>query len=157
MLMKTLRRADRALSEEDTRKLLDRCPWGTLSYADDAGTLHSIPISFAVSDDNLYLHGGKAGTKWETLQKPRAATFVVATDVKADPDEFTTAFLSVVLSGTIELVSDEDERRTGFFALLGKYCSTVAAEKCEDYFRKGSPYAGLWRLHIECMTGKRHE
>ena len=100
MLMKTLRRADRALSEENTRKLLDRCPWGTLSYADDAGTLHSIPISFAVSGDNLYLHGGKAGTKWETLQKPRAATFVVATDVKADPDEFTTAFLSVVLSGT---------------------------------------------------------
>ena len=102
MLSKTLRRADRALSEEDTRKVLARCQWGTLSYADDEGTLHSIPISYAVAGDNLYFHGGKAGTKWETLQKPRAATFVVATDVKADPEEFTTAFESVVLSGTVE-------------------------------------------------------
>lgn len=91
------------------------------------------------------------------LQKPRAATFVVATDVKADPEEFTTAFESVVLSGTVELASDEAERRTGFFAVLAKYCATVAPEKCEVYFREGSPYAGLWRLHIECMTGKRHE
>ena len=79
MLSKTLRRTDRALSEEDTRKVLARCQWGTLSYADDEGTLHSIPISYAVAGDNLYFHGGKAGTKWETLQKPRAATFVVAT------------------------------------------------------------------------------
>lgn len=157
MLMKTLRRADRTLSEDDTRKLLDRCRWGTLSYADDEGSLHSIPISYAVAGDNLYLHGAKAGTKWETLQKPRAATFVAATGVKADPEEFTTAFESVVLSGTIELVSNEDERRTGFFAVLQKYCSTVAPEKCEGYFREGSPYAGLWRLRIECMTGKRHE
>ena len=114
MLSKTLRRADRALSEEDTRKVLARCQWGTLSYADDEGTLHSIPISYAVAGDNLYFHGGKAGTKWETLQKPRAATFVVATDVKAEPEEFTTAFDSVVLSGTVELASDEAERRTGF-------------------------------------------
>lgn len=157
MLSKTLRRADRALSEEDTRKVLARCQWGTLSYADDEGTLHSIPISYAVAGDNLYFHGGKAGTKWETLQKPRAATFVVATDVKADPEKFTTAFESVVLSGTVELASDEAERRTGFFAVLAKYCATVAPEKCEGYFREGSPYAGLWRLHIECMTGKRHE
>ena len=74
MQSKTLRRADRALSEEDTRKVLARCQWGTLSYADDEGTLHSIPISYAVAGDNLYFHGAKAGTKWETLQKPRAAT-----------------------------------------------------------------------------------
>ena len=157
MQTKTLRRADRALSEEDARKVLARCQWGTLSYADDKGTLHSIPISYAVAGDNLYFHGAKAGTKWKNLQKPRAATFVVATDVVADPEEFTTAFESVVLSGTVELVPDEDERRTGFFEVLGKYCSTVAPEKCEGYFREGSPYAGLWRLRIECMTGKRHE
>ncbi len=157
MQSKALRRADRSLSEEDTRKVLARCQWGTLSYADDEGTLHSIPISYAVAGDNLYFHGAKTGTKWENLQKPRAATFVVATDVVADPEEFTTAFESVVLSGTVELVSDEAERRTGFFAVLGKYCSTVAPEKCEGYFREGSPYAGLWRLRIECMTGKRHE
>lgn len=157
MQSETLRRADRALSEEGARAVLARTLYGTLTVQDDAGGLYSVPLSFAAAGDAIYFHGARAGRKWSVLSKPRRATFVAATDVKTAPAEFTTAFESVVLAGRIELVVDEAERERGFTAILEKYCAEVPPAARRKYFEEGGPHAALWRFSIETMTGKRHE
>ena len=157
MKTETLRRADRAMTEDVARRTLESTEWGTLSFADDEGVLHTRPLSYAVKGDRLYFHGAKAGEKWTLLQTPREATFVAVTGVGLRPAEFTTSFDSTMVRGVVSLVTDEYERREGFNAILNKYCHTVEPQARTKYFEEGSSYAALWRLDIRSLTGKHHE
>jgi len=59
----TMRRADRQLTNEETIRLFQEAEYGVLSVIDENNMPYGVPMSFALSNNAIYLHCSAAGGK----------------------------------------------------------------------------------------------
>lgn len=149
-----MRRADRALSEEDTRSLLSLARWGTLSLApDEHGYPHAIPINCAYVDGALLFHCGQQGKKLDILKRDERACFSAMLSHVMVPDQFTAHFESVICYGRVRRVAEDEipKALTAFTAaVFGVPEQSIAGEVA-----RCSHAVVMLRMEIEHMTGKR--
>ena len=147
-----MRRFRQLLDEEITKNILSNATNGVLSLVDIDGEPYGVPVSFAFNGNrSIYIHSAVKGHKIDCIvSNPRCSFCVVDQDLIV-PDEFTSYFSSVIVRGSIHIVSDADEIMKGLLLLCRKYSPGIdpAAEisKCLNH-------VAVLRLDIESMTGK---
>lgn len=123
--------AEREASAEDARIILEQGEYAVLSMVNEDGSPYSIPISYAMMDDNMYIHTGLGpGHKFENWERDNRVSIAVAIDLEPLYMDtfFTTRYASVVASGTITRVEDPVVVRKALVALCMKYVPEAKAE-----------------------------
>lgn len=151
MMLREMRRKDRALPKEDIERLLQKGEYGILSTAGADGQPYGVPVNYAYETGKIYFHcAAHTGLKEENLKQNPRVCFTIVGDTQVLPAQFSTRFESVIAFGTVSPAPDK-------FAALAKIC----AKYSPDYQAKGEQYAqsaqarvDVWELHIDHVTGK---
>ncbi len=147
-----MRREDRAITNDQARRLLAAAEHGVLSLATPDGVPHGVPLNFAVEGDDLYFHCAPAGRKIDMLAINDRVSFCVVGATEVLPAEFATRYESVVATGRAERVEDELKRH-GLTLLIRKY-APAHVEAGLAYIEALFEETAVFRIRIEQVTGK---
>lgn len=146
-----IRRQDRLLEENRAMELLANGEYGFLALAGNDG--YGVPLSYVFDGDDLWFHCAPDGEKLRRIEYSDKATFCVVGRTEVLPDKFSTLYESVIASGRIEVVEDEDVKLKALALLVAKYSP--------DYIDMGAKYAQLslarttvLRFKIDTFSGK---
>lgn len=146
-----MRRADRLVSEEKTREIMEQAEYGIFMTADREGQPYGVAVSHAAEGDHIYFHcAADTGRKLENIrQNPKVCmNFVGKTFV--DAEKYTHRYESVVAEGTAVIVEDEEEKLHALRLIAKKYAPTMG----DDYIRPLMDKTGVVRVDMETLTGK---
>ena len=150
-----IRRQDRLLPQEKAYDLLKKGEYGTLSMVSEEDTGYGIPINFVYDDkqDCIYFHCAMEGKKLRCLAKNNRVSFCIIGKTAVISNQFTTAYESVVVNGTMDIHLSDQERRYGLSLLLDKYCPNDK-EIGLRYIEKSFHRTNVIRLNIFSFSGK---
>ena len=150
-----IRRQDRLLPQEKAYDLLKKGEYGTLSMVSEEDTGYGIPINFVYDDkqDCIYFHCAMEGKKLRCLAKNNRVSFCIIGKTAVISNQFTTAYESVVVNGTMDTHLSDQERRYGLSLLLDKYCPNDK-EIGLRYIEKSFHRTNVIRLNIFSFSGK---
>jgi uncharacterized protein len=110
--------------EQKINRFLQEALTGFLGLA-DGGEPYVVPLNFVWWNGCVYVHGAEEGRKIDIIQRNPRVCFTVSehigTMVHPVPAKTSTAYMSVMLFGKAEIVSDLDEATDALRQLLGKY------------------------------------
>lgn len=127
-----MRRARQALSLEECEKILARGTSGTLALIDAQGEPYAVPMSYAYVDGTLLFHCAKAGRKLDALRHNPRASFCVIDADDIVPEEFTTYFKSVIVSGEMRIIEDEPSIRAACVKLADRFYPDHPVERDKE-------------------------
>lgn len=147
-----MRRFKQQLPIEDAVKILNSCTNGILSLVDKEGNPYGVPISY-VYDGNkhIYLHSASTGRKIDCINADSRCSFCVVAQDHVVPEEFTTYFRSVIVTGRIKILTDPGEINAGLIMLSNKYCPGIDPTNEIEKFIK---VVKVLRIDIDNITGK---
>ena len=128
MMFREMRRKKQALSREDCADILKRGTSGVLALAGDQDYPYAVPISYVYDGEKLYFHCAKSGHKLDAINRNAKASFCVIDQDEIVPEEYTSYFRSVIVFGTMRILTDEDEKRDAIDKLALKYAPNDTAE-----------------------------
>ena len=103
---------------------------GRMSTIDVNGYPQIIPMNFAFLNEAVYMHSHTRGEKIENIKRNEKAGFEVDRELEFLPSYFAdskdasladTLYVSIVMKGTISLVTDKQEKTLVLNALMKKY------------------------------------
>ena len=151
-MKRPIRRADRALSQEQAMEILQNGEYGILSTVSSDGQPYGVPVSFAYANDALYFHCAVEGHKLENLTSNPRVSFCVVGTIEVLPNTFATRYESAIVFGkACELTGDE--KRIGLTKLLKKY-SPDFMEKGLEYIDSDVEKTRVFKIEIEALSGK---
>jgi len=127
----------------------------------DGDEVYIVPLSFGFSEEDgkyiFYMHGAKAGRKADLVKQCAKAGFELdrAIEVKTDPEpcDHTVQYNSVIGHGSIDEVTDPEEKKAGLNAIMkqntGKGDWTFPDKMVEATF--------VMKLTADWLTCKVHE
>lgn len=147
-----MRRFRQQMSDAEAGHILAAGTNGVLSLVDSDGAPYGVPMSYAYDGSgHIYLHCAVTGHKIDCINSDsRCSMCVVAQDLVM-PEEFTTYFRSVIVTGRVTILSDADEIRKGLLCLSRKYSPGV--DPTGEIARFQNTVRVL-RIDIERITGK---
>jgi nitroimidazol reductase NimA-like FMN-containing flavoprotein (pyridoxamine 5'-phosphate oxidase superfamily) len=150
--MEELRRKDRAISDEEAMDLLSSAEYGVLSTLSANNEPYGVPLNYCVVNDSIFFHCAVDGRKIDNIKNNKSVSFCVVGNSEVLPEEFTTKYKSVIVSGDIEEVFNSD-RQVAMEALLHKYSPGFidsGKRHIDKYIRKTRVFA----ISIKKLTGK---
>ena len=147
-----MRRADRAITQEEAIALLNRGEYGILSTVSKNGEPYGLPLSYCVVDDSIYFHCAVDGKKLEHFKNNKSVSFCVVGNTEILQSKFSTKYESVILSGKIE-ESFYDEKQIGLEGLVHKY-SPEFIDKGITYIASALEETKVFRIKITNLSGK---
>ena len=151
-MFREMRRRDRALTEEQTIKLLEEGNYGVLSLTGENGYAYGVPLNYTYREECIYFHCAPEGYKLDHIAFNNKVSFCVVGKTKPLPEKFSYSYESVIVFGMASEVSGQ-EKTDALTALIGKYSSDFM-EKGLAYIRKDADKAKVIRIKIEHITGK---
>lgn len=145
------------LTNGETKNLLAECLTGTLATVNPDGTPYNVLVHYVFDNNTIYVHGLPAGQKIENLKRNPNICFNVyeIRGLMLDPDEkpcdTNTAYASVVICGTAQLITDMNEKKTALSGIIQKYTPHLAEKEIPFNMLKGT---AVIKLFIREMTGK---
>ena len=150
----TMRRKDRAMTDEAARELLDKGEYGFLATVGADGLPYGVPLSYVLVGDKLYVHSAGEGRKIANLAHcPQVSFTVVGRTQPVYTKNFTTWYESVMAFGTVDAVTDEDEKFQALYALAAKYLPGYL-DRAEEDIRHSLARTAVYRMTVESLTGK---
>ena len=156
-----LRRADRALPDEDVRALLARAAYGfTATALDGQPFQHTSLFWYDDPRRRIYFHGALAGRMMDNVRANPRVCFTVAEMGRLIPAAtamgFGNEYASAVVFGRARLVESDDEKRLALQALLDKYFPDLKPGRdyrpiTADELDETAVYA----IEIDAWSGKR--
>ena len=119
-MAREMRRHERVLDESKALELLLTGEYGVLSTTSVDGGVYGIPMSYVASDGCIYFHCAMVGHKIDNITANPLVSFCIVGKTEVSPAAFTTAYESVVVSGLIETVDVDDEKREALRLLIKK-------------------------------------
>ena len=151
-MQRSIRRADRALTDEQALEILQKGEYGILSTVSSAGQPYGIPVSFAYSENALYFHCAVEGHKLDNLASNPRISFCVVGATEVLPGQFATRYESAIVFGRARELTG-DEKHSGLIELLKKY-SAAFLEKGERYINSDIEKVRVFKIEIEALSGK---
>ncbi len=149
-----VRRKDRLLEETKALSLLKNGEYGVLSMQAEEGGGYGLPLSYAWDGDHsIYIHCAPEGRKLRCLALCDRISFCVVGKTRVSPTGFTTAYESILLTGTARTGLPDDERRKALVLILQKY-TPDDMEKGREYIEKSFHRTEIVRLDITTWSGK---
>ena len=152
-MAREMRRHERVLDESRTLELLQNGEYGVLSTSSVDGGAYGIPMSYVATDGFIYFHCAMVGHKIENITANPLVSFCVVGNTEVSPSAFTTAYESVVVSGLVETVESENEKRDALRLLVKKYSQGFETEG-DVYIDKAIHKTKILKLTIDRISGK---
>lgn len=148
-----MRRKDRERTKEFALDVTDKCEWAVLSMVDLEGLPYAVPVSIVRDRENIYFHTAKAGTKIDILNQNPDVCLVCVGDTKPLTDQFTTLYQSAIIKGRASEVTEDTEKIQALRFLCERH-TPANMDDFDNAIRKSLKATGVWRIHIEDITGK---
>lgn len=145
------------LTDGEMEHLLLNCLTGTLATVNPDGTPYNVPVHYVFCHNVIYIHGLPAGQKIENVKRNPNVCFNVyemrglLMDKEEKPCDTNTAYASVVIRGTAQLVEDMDEKKAALSAVIQKYTPHLSGKEIPFNMLKGT---AVMKLSVCEMTGK---
>lgn len=152
-MKRPLRREDRRLDDAAAMALLERGEYGILSTSDEHNQPYGIPVNYVVMDGRIYFHCATEGQKLENITANHGVSFCVVGRTELIPEEFSTRYESVVVSGNAAIVADAVLKRTVLEALVSKYAPDHRTAG-KDYIAKLMEKTAVVQISIDHLAGK---
>jgi nitroimidazol reductase NimA-like FMN-containing flavoprotein (pyridoxamine 5'-phosphate oxidase superfamily) len=150
--MREMRRKKRAMTSGEARELLIHSDYGVLSTAGEGGIPYGVPLSYCVIGQNIYFHCAVEGRKIDNIGHNSSVSFCVVGKRKVLPDQFTTLYESVIVSGNAREVTG-DEKQMALEGLLKKY-SPGFLEEGREYIKSMDDITKVFGIKMDHITGK---
>lgn len=147
-----VRRQDRLLTEARAREILEHGEYGFLALGDTTGG-YGIPVNYVYREGVCYFHCAPEGEKLRRLERNPQVTFCVVGRTAPCPERFTTEYESILLSGHLERVTDDEERMHALLLIIGKYAPQFQ-ETGMKYAQGSFHRTAILRLTVERWSGK---
>lgn len=147
-----IRRTDRAISESEAQRILEKGEFGVLSTASSDGQPYGVPINYSYSGQVIYFHCARDGHKLENLAANSRVSFCVVGRTEVLPEKFATNYESAIVFGKAFELAD-DEKRTGLFEIVKKYSPEFIPEGLK-YIESAAHKTRVYKIVIESITGK---
>ena len=152
-VFRDIRRKDRILDNEKGMRLLETGEYGFLAMCGKNGYGYGIPMNYALEGKSIYFHCAAEGFKLENIQQNNRVSFCVTGSTQILPEQFSTAYESVLVFGRITCHLSEEERRKALDLLVAKY-SPDFVDVSKEYINKSFHRTYILRLDIEHISGK---
>ena len=153
MTERPIRRKERALPEEEARRLLETGTYGVLAVTGDEGWPYAVPMNYIVMNGAIYLHCAREGHKIDAIRADDRVCFTVTTKDELVPDHITTMYESVVVFGRAAILEDDKERIAALETLVDRL-GNVTPEIKEKYIHRKQAKTALIRIDPVRITGK---
>jgi hypothetical protein len=117
-----------------------------------------VPLSFGYDGDSVYFHTATSGRKIDVFRSHPEVCFEVEAGVEAKEAGvlacgWSAHYRSVIGYGRVEAVEDAAGKLAALKVIMRKYSGR------DDHTYDGQSVArtAIWRVHIDRMTGKRHD
>lgn len=148
-----MRRFKQALSQAENITILKQKTHGILALCDEKSFPYTVPLNYVYLNDKIYFHCATVGRKLDIIHQNNKASFCVIDQDTVIPEKFTTAYSSVIASGTIKAITDEKDKQIILEEFIRKFSA--------DYFTEGLEEIKIYmnrtcilELTIEELTGK---
>ncbi|MFC5446763.1 pyridoxamine 5'-phosphate oxidase family protein [Paenibacillus aestuarii] len=161
-----IRMQKRACTDTATiQHFLDQARTGFLGLSSDDHP-YVVPLNFVWKDEAIYFHGAAGGRKIEVIQMNPQACFTVSeeygTITDPVPANTDTAYMSVMIFGTVERVSDITEATAAMQGMLNKYVpgyydKPLAQSHLERYVSSMGSKTAVFKLVASSLSAKERE
>lgn len=153
-MFRKMRRFKQQISKEECVAVLKAETRGVLSVAGDDGYPYGIPMNhyYCEADGRLYFHGAKEGHKLDALSRCNKVCYTVFDKGYRKEGEWSLNVKSVVIFGTVEKVTDEEQAKWICTQLCRKF--TDDEEYLQHELQTALPRVCCLALTPEHMTGK---
>ncbi|WP_302487107.1 pyridoxamine 5'-phosphate oxidase family protein [uncultured Megamonas sp.] len=148
-----MRRFKQALSQAENITILKQKTHGILALCDEKSFPYTVPLNYVYLNDKIYFHCATVGRKLDIIHQNNKASFCVIDQDAVIPEKFTTAYSSVIASGTIKAITDKKDKQIILEEFIRKFSA--------DYFTEGLEEIKIYmnrtcilELTIEELTGK---
>jgi nitroimidazol reductase NimA-like FMN-containing flavoprotein (pyridoxamine 5'-phosphate oxidase superfamily) len=152
-MAREIRRQERVLDDSRSQSLLHNGEYGVLSTTSIDGGVYGIPMSYAFKNGFIYFHCAMVGHKIENITANPLVSFCIVGKTTISPAAFTTAYESVVVTGIIETVTAEEEKKDALRLLVKKYSPGFETEG-DIYIDKAIHKTKILKLTIDRINGK---
>lgn len=154
-MFRDMRRKKQALSPEACDAVLRRGTSGVLALAGDDGYPYAVPLSYLYDGKKLLFHCAKSGHKLDAIRRCPKASFCVIDQDQVVPEEYTSYFRSVIVFGTLRILSDEAEMCAAIEALALKYHPDDSPEHRQAVIDQEWAPLCMLELSIDHLSGKQ--
>ena len=153
-MQRELRRKDRAITEEETRALLEQGEYGILATVDTDGQPYGTPLSYVVMNNAVYIHCATLGQKVDNMDANPAVCFtVVGPTEPVYETSFSTYYSSCMVFGKSRLVTDDKEKKDSLMLLAQKYLPEHM-DKAEENISGSWKRTAVYAIDIDRIAGK---
>ncbi len=147
-----MRRLDRKISDDEAVEILQKGEFGVLSMSSPNNEGYGIPLNYAFDNNKIYFHCALEGSKLNYLKNNNKVSFCVVGRTELLPSKFGTAYESVIVSGIITEV-EEEEKKDALLRIIEKYSSSHIP-KGKKYIDKSHKDVNVIKLTISLISGK---
>lgn len=158
-----MRKAERKIEDtERIRQIIKNCHMLTLALNGD-GCPYVVPLNFGVKEEGgawtLYFHGAGQGTKIDLMKADSRASFCIVSgeslELKVPACKTTMLYDSVCGTGTIEFVSEKEEKREALNCLMSQYDPQNAGNF--NFQEEAIERVTIYKLVVKTITGKSNK
>ena len=151
-MFREMRRKDRQIGTEAALEILKNGEYGVLSTVGENGYAYGIPLSYTYTDNKIYFHCAKEGTKLDNIKFSNKVSFCVVGKTEVLPCKFSTNYESVVVFGDA-FETEGEEKIKGLMDVVKKYSPGFIVEG-EKYLEASAHETTVVRIDIKHLTGK---
>lgn len=149
-----MRRKNQQLPDEMCSSILKKAHTGTLALIDEDNFPYALPINYAFENNTFYFHCALEGHKLQAIRHCNKASFCVIDKDEIVPEKFTTAYISVIVFGEIQIIEEVSTKRKAL-ELLGRKYSPGLEQSLQEEINRAFDRTCVIELKIEQMTGKQ--
>ena len=151
--MREMRRSGQKLSLEVCEDILREGTSGVLSLYGDDGYPYGVPLSYVYTDGRLIFHSAKEGHKLDAIRNNNKVSFTVIAKDTIIPEEFTTYFRSVIVSGRARILEQDEEKLAAIEVLAEKYMPDLKEGRQQEIEKEFS-HLCMIAVDIDAISGK---
>lgn len=149
-----MRRKDRAISQEESIALLNRCEFGVLASAGKDNQPCATPLSYVYMEDAIYFHCANTGQKLRNILENQAVCFTVVGNLQpVYESSYSTLYESVMVFGKAICVENDQEKTEALMQLCKKYFPNKM-ENAPDEIAGSFTATTVVKIAVDYMTGK---
>ncbi len=125
----------------------------------DEGDIYIVPVNYGYLNNGkhtFYFHGAKAGRKFELAKKNPTVGFEIDGNYRLLESKtacnFSAAFQSLIGTGKLSLVEDNDEKRVGLNSIMKQ----VESKEKWEYSDKMLDAVAVFKLTVDKLSCKAH-
>lgn len=153
-MLRNMRRKGQELPLSESERILDMCTHGVLALCGDDGYPYALPISYVYTRGRLIFHSALTGHKIDAIKRCGKASLCVVASDDVVPLEYTTRYRSVIVFGTLSIISEEERKMEDILLLARKYAPDDSAEHRQEEIIKSWKNFCIIEMSIDCLSGK---